>query len=141
MITNTKPQPHRHLDKDTASVPSAIELDDAAVMLAAIGHPIRLQVFRQLVQAGPNGLPAGEIARALQMPPSSMNFHLRALQQSGLVTSRTEGRFVIYTALFDAMSALLGFLTENCCGGNPCIPNAAPSSMGRCASKPKTERP
>lgn len=140
MITKTKPSPHRLNDKTIGSRAGTTKLDDAAAMLAAIGHPIRLQVFRQLVQAGPNGLPAGEIARALQMPPSSLNFHLRVLQQSGLIDSRTEGRFVIYTALFNAMSALLGFLTDNCCGGNPCIPNAAPSSMARCASKPKTER-
>lgn len=116
---------------------SAEVLDTAAVMLAAIGHPIRLQTYRALVQAGPSGLPAGEIARMLEMPPSSLNFHLRALQQSGLVSSRTEGRFVIYTALFDAMSELLAFLTENCCGGNPCIPVATP--VGRCSDKPKTE--
>lgn len=116
-----------------------MSLDDAAAMLAAIGHPVRLQVFRALVQAGPQGLPAGEIARLLQMPPSSMHFHLRALQQSGLVDSHTEGRFVIYTALFGAMTGLLGFLTENCCGGNPCMSTATSSAMGRCASKPKTE--
>ncbi|MCD8494432.1 MAG: helix-turn-helix domain-containing protein [Burkholderiaceae bacterium] len=113
--------------------------EDAALMLAAIGHPIRLQVFRTLVQAGPNGLAAGEIARMLKMAPSSLNFHLRALQQNRLISSRTEGRFVIYTALFDSMSALLGFLTENCCGGNPCMPSATPARLARCATKPKTE--
>ncbi|UOD50456.1 ArsR/SmtB family transcription factor [Orrella daihaiensis] len=115
----------------------SVSTEQAAAMLAAIGHPVRLRLFRELVQAGPNGLPAGEMARLLDMPPSSLNFHLRALQQSGLVTSRTQGRFVIYTALFDAMSELLGFLTDNCCGGNPCMPNA--TSTPRCTSKPKSE--
>lgn len=117
----------------------AITLDGAAAMLSAIGHPVRLQVFRELMQAGPNGLSAGEIARLIDMPPSSLNFHLRALQQNTLISSRTEGRFVIYTALFDSMSALLAFLTENCCGGNPCMPTASPARLTRCAPKPKTE--
>lgn len=117
----------------------ALTLDEAALMLAAIGHPIRLQVLRYLMQAGPQGLAAGEIARLLLMAPSSLNFHLRALQQSGLIHSRTEGRFVIYVAMFDSMSALIGFLTENCCGGNPCIPTATPIKLRRCASKSKME--
>jgi ArsR family transcriptional regulator len=101
-------------------------LNNAAQKLAAIGHPKRLQVFRQLVQAGPQGLPAGELARGLGMAPSSLNFHLRVLEQSGLLGARQQGRFVIYAAKFDAMSALLAFLTDNCCGGNPCTP--VPSS-------------
>ena len=101
---------------------SLMILEDAALMLAAIGHPTRLQVFRHLVQAGPQGVPAGELARELDTPPSSLNFHLRALTQHGLIDSRQEGRFVIYAARFEAMSALLEFLTDNCCGGNPCLP-------------------
>lgn len=116
-----------------------IKPENAAAMLSAIGHPVRLQVYRQLVQAGPAGLAAGEIARLLGIPPSSLNFHLRTLQQSGLITSSTQGRFVIYTALFDAMATLLGFLTDNCCGGNPCIPTATPARLRRCASNPQTE--
>lgn len=97
-------------------------LEDAALMLAAIGHPTRLQVFRHLVQAGPQGLPAGELARELDTPPSSLNFHLRALERNSLVESRQDGRFVIYAARFESMSQLLAFLTDNCCGGNPCLP-------------------
>lgn len=130
-----------HTTKHSTPSPGSdqITLEDAALMLAAIGHPIRLQVYRELMQAGPAGLPAGEIARMLEMAPSSLNFHLRALQQSHLISSRTEGRFVIYTALFDSMSALLGFLTENCCGGNPCMPTATPTRLARCTTKPKTE--
>jgi ArsR family transcriptional regulator, arsenate/arsenite/antimonite-responsive transcriptional repressor len=123
----------------TITQTDAVTVDDAAKMLAAIGHPIRLRLFRQLVQVGPAGLPAGDIARLLDMPPSSLNFHLRALQHSGLIGSRNEGRFVIYVAHFDSMSDLLGFLTDNCCGGNPCIPNATPAKLRRCVSKPKTE--
>jgi DNA-binding transcriptional ArsR family regulator len=113
-------------------------LDDAASMLAAIGHPIRLQVFRTLVQAGPSGLAAGDIARSLDIAPSSLNFHLRALQQNLMITSRNEGRFVIYAARFEAMSTLLGFLTDNCCGGNPCMPISAPSQIVPCSAKPKS---
>ncbi len=135
MTSNT----HITADKARDFSERSVTIDDAAVMLAAIGHPVRLQVFRALVQAGPAGMPAGEIARMLQMAPSSLNFHLRALQQNGLIGSRAEGRFVIYTAEFDSMSALLAFLTENCCGGNPCMPVASPARLSRCASKPKTE--
>ena len=127
------------METKTITQPDAVTVDDAAKMLAAIGHPIRLRLFRQLVQVGPAGLPAGDIARLLDMPPSSLNFHLRALQHSGLIGSRNEGRFVIYVAHFDSMSVLLGFLTDNCCGGNPCIPNSTPAELRRCVSKFKTE--
>lgn len=112
-----------------------MKLDDAAQKLSAIGHPIRLNVFRQLMNAGPAGLTAGEIARRLVMSPSSLNFHLRTLQQQGLVSSRHQGRFVIYTASFEAMSSLLGYLTQDCCGGNPCLPQSRQTFQQQCAPK------
>lgn len=90
--------------------------------LAALAHESRLAIFRALVQAGPEGLPAGQIATMLDIPPSSLSFHLKELAHADLVTSRQQGRFVIYCASFEAMNGLLAYLTENCCGGNPCSP-------------------
>lgn len=106
--------------------------DTAAQMLGAIGHPVRLQIFRQLVQVGPNGLAAGDIARALEIAPSSLNFHLRTLQGNHLISSRNEGRFVIYAAEFQSMARLLAFLTEDCCGGNPCLSAMSPDQIRQC---------
>jgi DNA-binding transcriptional ArsR family regulator len=79
-----------------------------------------------LVQAGPEGLAAGRIGEALGIPPSSLSFHLKELSYAGLVTSRQESRYVIYSANFEAMADLLAFLTENCCGGRPCGPASRP---------------
>lgn len=112
-----------------------MKLDDAAKKLSAIGHPIRLQVFRQLMQVGPQGMAAGDIAKRLKMAPSSLNFHLRALQQCGLVQSSQQGRFVIYTARFETMTSLLNYLTANCCGGNPCLPISSIAPAKQCAPK------
>ena len=88
--------------------------------LAALGHESRLAVFRILVEAGPHGLAASRIAEALQIPPSSLSFHLKELSHAELVVSRQDGRFVIYSAQFATMSDLVSFLTKNCCGGQPC---------------------
>lgn len=99
-----------------------METDKALEALAALAHAIRLAVFRLLVQAGPEGLPAGRIAELMEMPPSSLSFHLKELHRAGLLASRQEGRSIIYVAQFETMNALLGYLTENCCGGNPCSP-------------------
>ena len=102
-----------------------MENKDAVVALAALAQESRLAAFRLLVQAGPGGLAASKIAQALGMPPSSLSFHLKELANANLVVPRQEGRFVIYAAQFDTMNTLLGFLTQNCCGGNPCSPAAA----------------
>ncbi|KAB0631017.1 ArsR/SmtB family transcription factor [Burkholderia latens] len=102
-----------------------METTQTVSALAALAHESRLAVFRTLVQAGPGGLPAGQIATRLDVPPSSLSFHLKELARAQLVTSRQEGRFVIYCANFTTMNALIGYLTENCCGGNPCSPVAA----------------
>lgn len=90
--------------------------------LAALAQESRLAIFRTLVQAGPAGMAAGRIGELTAIPPSSLSFHLKELSHAALVRSRQDGRFVIYTADFDAMNALLGFLTENCCGGVSCSP-------------------
>lgn len=93
--------------------------------LAALAQESRLAVFRLLVQLGPEGMPATQIADRLGISPSSMSFHLKELAHAQLVTVRREGRSMIYSANFDAMNALVGFLTENCCGGNVCTPVSA----------------
>ncbi|UDM53475.1 helix-turn-helix transcriptional regulator [Cupriavidus sp. MP-37] len=110
-----------------------METNHALEALAALAHSIRLSVFRMLVQAGPAGLPAGRIAERMEMPASSLSFHLKELHRAGLLSSRQDGRSIVYTARFETMNALLGYLTDNCCGGNPCSP-VSPCSV---ASEPK----
>jgi ArsR family transcriptional regulator len=99
-----------------------MESPDAVAALAALAHQSRLATFRLLVQAGPEGLAASKIAESLDIPASSLSFHLKELAHANLVVSRQQGRFVIYAARFDVMNGLLAFLTENCCGGDPCTP-------------------
>ncbi|KWA45241.1 ArsR family transcriptional regulator [Burkholderia territorii] len=105
-----------------------METNQTVAALSALAHESRLAVFRALVQAGPSGLPAGQIATLLDVPPSSLSFHLKELAHAQLVTSRQEGRFVIYRANFATMNGLIGYLTENCCGGNPCAQVSACST-------------
>jgi ArsR family transcriptional regulator len=88
--------------------------------LSALAHESRLAIFRMLVVAGPQGMAAGDIAQQLGISPSSLSFHLKDLSHADLVKPRQEGRFVIYSANFDAMTGLIGFLTENCCAGASC---------------------
>ena len=90
--------------------------------LAALAQDSRLEVFRLLVQAGPEGLPAGDIAERLGIPPSTLSFHVKALSQAGLIESRSQSRFIYYFANFAAMNGLIAFLGENCCGGQSCAP-------------------
>jgi DNA-binding transcriptional ArsR family regulator len=92
---------------------------EAVAALGALAQETRLAIFRLLVQAGPEGLPAGEIAGALEIPANTLSFHLSQLKHAGLVTFRRESRSLIYAAEFAAMNALLGYLTENCCRGEP----------------------
>ncbi len=90
---------------------------DAARTLSALGHETRLSIFRLLVQAGPGGAAAGDIARALDLAPNALSFHLKDLAFAGLVSSRAAGRYVIYSANFESMNDVVAYLTENCCGG------------------------
>jgi ArsR family transcriptional regulator, arsenate/arsenite/antimonite-responsive transcriptional repressor len=101
-----------------------MEKTDAVSALAALAQDNRLDVFRLLVQAGPEGMPAGAVADALDLAPNTLTFHFDRLRTSGLVTSRRDGRSIIYAARFEAMNDLIAFLTENCCGGVPCTPAA-----------------
>jgi ArsR family transcriptional regulator, arsenate/arsenite/antimonite-responsive transcriptional repressor len=100
---------------------------DAVAALAALAQDNRLDVFRLLVEAGPQGLPAGSVAGALKLAPNTLTFHFDRLRDAGLVTVRREGRSMIYAARYDTMNALLAYLTENCCQGAPeaCAPAAA----------------
>jgi DNA-binding transcriptional ArsR family regulator len=101
-----------------------VKKTDAVAALAALAQDNRLDVFRLLVQAGPEGMPAGAVADALDLAPNTLTFHFDRLRMAGLVTVRREGRSMIYAAQFEQMNALLSFLTENCCGGAPCVPAA-----------------
>jgi ArsR family transcriptional regulator, arsenate/arsenite/antimonite-responsive transcriptional repressor len=99
-----------------------MESKRAVEALGALAQESRLAIFRLLVMAGPGGRSAGEIGEALGLAPATLSFHLKELHRTGLATSRQAGRYVIYSANFETMNALLAFLTENCCGGEPCAP-------------------
>ncbi len=86
-------------------------------MFSTLSQPTRLQAFRLLVQAGQNGLAAGELSNALDVPHNTMSFHLKDLAQTGLVSVEKQGRSQIYSARYDATRALIGFLVEDCCSG------------------------
>lgn len=89
----------------------------AVAALAALAQDNRLDVFRLLVEAGPNGLSAGSVASALDLAPNTLTFHFDRLRDARLVTVRRDGRSMIYAAQFDTMNALLAYLTDNCCRG------------------------
>ena len=114
-----------------------METKPALAALAALAQASRLATYRLLVQAGPAGLSATRIAEALNMAPSSLSFHLKELTHANLVTPKHDGRFIYYAANFETMNQLLGFLSENCCGGNPCMPasrsSCEPSTAGASA--------
>jgi ArsR family transcriptional regulator, arsenate/arsenite/antimonite-responsive transcriptional repressor len=99
---------------------------EAVGALGALANDHRLAIYRLLVQAGPEGRAAGAIAEKLDMPPSSLSFHLAHLTRAGLIEQRRESRSLIYSADFAAMNDLVGFLTENCCGGAACAPVSSP---------------
>lgn len=104
-----------------------MEKINAIAALAALAQDTRLDIFRLLVQAGTDGLPAGQIGDRLQLPAATLSFHLSQLKQAGLVTFRRDGRSLIYVAEYAAMNGLLGYLTENCCRGD-----AAGCGVGVC---------
>lgn len=97
-----------------------METKQALLALAALAQESRLAVFRLLVQMGPEGMTASKISEQLEMPPSSLSFHLKELSHADLVSSQQNGRFIIYSANIATMNQMLAFLTENCCGGKPC---------------------
>jgi len=115
-----------------------MEKSQAVAALAALAQDSRLDVFCLLVQAGPEGMPAGQVAAALGLAPNTLTFHFDRLRSARLVTVRREGRSMIYAARFDAMNGLLAYLTENCCRGAAasCAPaSCVPSRTARKRNK------
>jgi DNA-binding transcriptional ArsR family regulator len=110
-----------------------MEKTDAVTALAALAQDNRLDVFRLLVQAGFEGLPAGEVARLLDIAPNTLTFHFDRLRQAGLISVQRDGRSMIYTARFERMRGLIDFLSENCCQG-------APDGAGKKSCGPTTAR-
>ncbi len=115
-----------------------MEKIDAVAALAALAQDSRLDAYRLLVQAGPDGLPAGQVAAALGVPPNTLSFHFDRLRQAALVSVRRDGRSLIYAARYDTMNALLGYLTQNCCAGG--VGECAPAICEPERSKALTER-
>ena len=108
-----------------------MEESEVVRSLGALAQPARLRIFRRLVVAGPHGLTPGALTEALQVPATSLSFHLKALTHSGLVSQERQGRHLIYRAAFDRMDALLRYLTENCCEGEACLLDGAASACSR----------
>ena len=111
-----------------------MKTNQALAALAALAQPHRLAVYRWLVERVPEGAFAGEIAGQFELPTTTLSFHLKALQQAGLITPEPQGRFIRYHADLDAVHGLVGYLTENCCGGDEslCLPAAAPAKRAGC---------
>ncbi|WP_428535785.1 ArsR/SmtB family transcription factor [Rhodopila sp.] len=95
-----------------------MEKSVAIASLSALAQETRLDIFRLLVRAGTEGMPAGQIGERLGLPSATLAFHLKELKNAGLVTFERNGRSLIYSAVYPAMNELLGYLTENCCRGD-----------------------
>lgn len=115
-----------------------MDKDVAITALSALAHDSRLDIFRLLVRTGPEGMAAGEIARALDLFPNTLSTQLGILSRIGLVHARRDGRSIIYTAGYDRMRELLAFLMEDCCAGKPeiCAPLAASAGASCAADAP-----
>ena len=108
-----------------------MDSSQAVAALAALAHEHRLSIYRMLVEAGPEGLNAGTIAARLRLAPSSLTFHVQHLHRAGLIAQQRKSRELIYSTDFDVMNGLVGYLTENCCGGggeaaSVCVASCAP---------------
>lgn len=113
---------------------------NAVKSLAALAQPVRLRVFRALVIAGPVGMTPGALAEQLDVPATSLSFHLKELMYADLVSQERDGRHLIYRAAFDRMAALLSYLTEHCCQGQPCSASRAVAKGIRIKSTASTRR-
>lgn len=114
-----------------------MKTDQAVQSLGALAHEHRLAIYRLLVERGPEGLPAGAIGEGVGLAPSSLTFHLQNLQRAGLLVQRRESRNLIYSVDFDAMNALVGYLTDNCCVGSSCATECKPAKPGKAQRRPK----
>ncbi|MEO8004973.1 MAG: metalloregulator ArsR/SmtB family transcription factor [Betaproteobacteria bacterium] len=103
-----------------------MKITDAIKSLAALAHNSRLEIFRLLVQKGPEGMAASAIAEKIGLPNATLSFHIKGLTHAGLVDARQDGRFIFYAANYSTMNELVGYLTENCCDGQSCAPQAQP---------------
>ena len=108
-----------------------METKQAIQALSALAQESRLSIYRLLIAAGRKGLPAGVIGEKLELPPATLSFHLAGLTRAGLAQSRQDGRFVIYSANYEHMNGLLAFLTENCCSGSACGPDACQTATAK----------
>jgi ArsR family transcriptional regulator, arsenate/arsenite/antimonite-responsive transcriptional repressor len=113
---------------------------DAITALGALAHESRLQVYRRLMQAGPSGISAGDLAEQIGVSRSSLSFHVAQLERSGLVQARRQHRNVFYSVEIDAMRQLLTFLTQDCCNGNPDICGDLATTAAFCGITPETEQ-
>ena len=118
-----------------------MEVRTAVAALGALAQETRLSIFRLLIEAGPDGMPAGAIGEKLGVPPATLSFHLKELSRADLVSSRQESRYVFYTANFEEMAALMSFLTQNCCKGMPqeCL-SVVETALGGCCAPPPRKR-
>ncbi len=107
----------------------------ALAALRALGQPHRLAAFRALVVAGPDGLSVGELRERVDLPAATLTAHLNALRSAGLVADTREGRVIRVRAEYERMDALIGYLTENCCGGKSCAPKRKPARTSTAATK------
>ena len=119
-----------------------MQLRQAVIALGALAQETRLSIFRLLVEAGPEGVPAGRLAESLEVPPATLSFHLKELSHAGLATSRQDGRFLYYSANFEQMAALMTYLTQNCCRGMPqdCL-SVLETALGSCCGPVKRKPP
>ena len=117
-----------------------METKQAVAALGALAHEHRLEIFRALVERGPDGLAAGAIGEAVGLAPSSLTFHLQNLHRAGLIVQRRESRSLIYSVDFGAMNELVGYLTDNCCaGGSPssCATECKPAAPSKASKRRK----
>lgn len=112
-----------------------MKIEDVIKSLSALAQGTRIDIYRLLVQRGPEGLAVSVIATKLDLPNATLSFHLKELTQAGLVSARQDGRFIYYAASYPAMNELVRYLTENCCSGNDCgvVPETVRPSKGRSA--------
>jgi len=108
-----------------------VKIENVVRSLAALAQATRLDIFRLLVQKGPPGLAASAIAAKLDLPNATLSFHIKELNQAGLVTARQDGRFIFYSANYPAVNALVAYLTQNCCGGAACEASVEPIKSPR----------
>jgi DNA-binding transcriptional ArsR family regulator len=118
-----------------------METKEAVIGLTALAQETRLSIFRLLVKAGPEGLPAGRIGEELEVPGATLSFHLKELSHAKLIKSRPESRFIYYSVDFEYMAALMTFLTEHCCEGMPqsCV-SVMETALNRCCPPPQAKR-